>query len=256
MKKPSYKKLSVIKSEQITPNMQRIVFHGDELAHFPEGCEGDYIKFLFNDAGETDLSAIIEDKRPIMRTYTIRHFSLSQRTIDIDFVRHSTENIQGGYAARWAKNAKVEDTINIVGPGTISDINTDVDWFFMVADMTAIPALSAKIRQLPDNAKGYAVIKVLDIDDIQPIEAPNNIKIIWLTDDGSLIGKVTSLPWLEGVVSVWAACEFDSMRELRTYFQNEKEVERENMYISSYWKRGITEDGHKMMKQKDANENN
>ncbi len=50
--------------------------------------------------------------------------------------------------------------------------------------------------------------------------------------------------------------EFDSMRALRQYFRNEKEVDRENIYISSYWKQGVSEDGHKVIKREDAESNN
>jgi len=39
---------------------------------------------------------------------------------------------------------------------------------------------------------------------------------------------------------------------LRHYFRNEKQVDKDNLYISSYWKEGTTEDGHKIIKQKDA----
>ncbi len=46
--------------------------------------------------------------------------------------------------------------------------------------------------------------------------------------------------------------EFDAMRELRHYFQNDKQVPRELIYISSYWKSGVSEDGHKAFKQQDA----
>ncbi len=252
MRKPSPKQLTVIKSEIISPNMQRIVLQGDALADFPHDCEGYYIKLLFNTIGGTDLSVIADGERPIMRTYTIRHFSSSQRTIDIDFVRHITNDLQCGFAARWAMTVRVGETIHIAGPNTIKDTNADADWFFMVADMTALPALSAKANKLPQDAKGYAVIKVIEPGDIQPIKTPDNVQVIWLTGEESLAAKVHSLPWLDGTVSVWAACEFDSMRTIRRYFRNEKEVERENIYISSYWKQGVSEDGHKAIRQQDT----
>ncbi len=41
----------------------------------------------------------------------------------------------------------------------------------MAADMTALPALSAKIRTLPEEAKGYSVISVMSPADIQPLRA-------------------------------------------------------------------------------------
>ncbi len=244
-KKPQPKTLVVTDTETITPNMQRITLQGEALSHFPRDCEGSYIKLLFNDMGGADLSILSEDDRPIMRTYTIRRFHPETSSIEVDFVRHVTQDLQCGFAARWAMAAQKGDTISIVGPGSISNLNTEADWFFMAADMTALPALSAKIRTLPEEAKGYAVISVLSPADIQPLHAPAGMELIWLTEGQALADSVRELEWLDGNASIWCACEFDSMRALRQYFRNEKEVDRENIYISSYWKQGVLKMGTK-----------
>ncbi|MBN3572323.1 siderophore-interacting protein [Vibrio neptunius] len=255
MNKPSAKQLTVQSTQTITPNMQRITLHGSELAEFPVDCVGGYIKLLFNQQGGTDLTQLGEEQRPVMRTYTIRQFDPVSCTLEVDFVRHITEDLQCGFAARWAMNTQVDDVISIAGPGSISTMNLEADWFFMVADMTALPALSVKIQSLPEQAIGYAVIQVNSEQDRQPMNAPENIKIIWLDASQPLAEQIQGLPWLEGEASVWCACEFDSMRQLRQYFRNEKEVDRENIYISSYWKKGVSEDGHKVIKRQDADEN-
>lgn len=254
-KKPQPKTLVVTDTETITPNMQRLTLQGEALSHFPRDCEGSYIKLLFNDKGSADLSILSEDDRPIMRTYTIRRFHPETSSIEVDFVRHVTQDLQCGFAARWAMAAQKGDTINIVGPGSISNLNTEADWFFMAADMTALPALSAKIRTLPEEAKGYAVISVLSPADIHPLHAPADMELIWLTEGQALADSVRELEWLDGNASIWCACEFDLMRALRQYFRNEKEVDRENIYISSYWKQGVSEDGHKVIKREDAESN-
>ncbi len=221
-KKPQPKTLVVTDTETITPNMQRITLQGEALSHFPRDCEGSYIKLLFNDMGGADLSILSEDDRPIMRTYTIRRFHPETSSIEVDFVRHVTQDLQCGFAARWAMAAQKGDTISIVGPGSISNLNTEADWFFMAADMTALPALSAKIRTLPEEAKGYAVISVMSPADIQPLNTPAGMELIWLTEQQTLADSVRELEWLDGNASVWCACEFDSMRALRQYFRNEK----------------------------------
>ncbi|ENO1927415.1 siderophore-interacting protein, partial [Vibrio parahaemolyticus] len=208
-KKPQPKTLVVTDTETITPNMQRITLQGEALSHFPRDCEGSYIKLLFNDMGGPDLSILSEDDRPIMRTYTIRRFHPETSSIEVDFVRHVTQDLQCGFAARWAMAAQKGDTINIVGPGSISNLNTEADWFFMAADMTALPALSAKIRTLPEEAKGYAVISVLSPADIQPLHAPAGMELIWLTEGQALADSVRELEWLDGNASIWCACEFD-----------------------------------------------
>ena len=228
MNKPSSMLLTVLNTYKVTANMQRITLQGDALAQFPKDCAGNYIKLLFNLVGGTDLTTLHDNEKPVMRTYTIRNFSSIDHTIEIDFVRHITEDLQCGFAARWAINAKKGDIINIVGPGTIKDMNKHADWFLMVADMTALPALSARIKNLPNEAKGYAIIKVIKNNDIQLIEAPKNYKVIWITNEEPLYSKVKSLSWLDGIVSIWSACEFDAMQQLRSYYKNEKQYATQN----------------------------
>ncbi len=252
MNRPETTPLSVVRSARISPNMQRITLHGEGLNNFPAECEGSYIKLLFSQRGSTDLSTLTSSERPVMRTYTISRFDRSAQTINVDFVRHETCDLQCGFAGRWAVNAKAGDTINVAGPGNSSYLNTDADWYFMVADMTSLPALSAKLRTLDARSKGYAVIKIIEQADIQHIAIPSNMQVIWTTDDNSLLSHVTSLPWLDGDISVWVACEFDMMRAMRNYFRSDKNVPKDNIYISSYWKKGVSEDGHKIIKREDA----
>ena len=253
MNKPNPILLTVEATTAITPNMQRIMMRGEGLTRFPANCNGGYIKLLFAPDGTTDLSSLPAGERPIMRTYTIRDLNFSTHTISVDFVRHTIEDDGCGHAARWAMNAKVGDTIHIAGPGNIPEINQEADWFFMVADMTALPALSVKIASLPQHAKGHAIIEVLSQDDIQAIQAPKGMQIDWLVKgDRSLQEQVQEKEWLDGVVAVWCACEFESMRSLRQYFRSDREVDRDNIYISSYWKNGVTEEGHKVIKREDA----
>ncbi|MFA0627687.1 siderophore-interacting protein [Vibrio sp. 10N.222.49.A3] len=255
MSKPSPITLTVTQTSTITPNMQRITLCGEGLSKYPTECAGGYIKLLFSPLGTTDLSQLNDGERPIMRTYTIRQYNAVEQFIEVDFVRHITTDLQCGFAARWAMNAEVGDTISVAGPGLIQGLNLESDWFFLVADMTSLPALSAKVKSLPEHAVGHAVIQINSTADKQTLEAPQGIKVTWLIEDETeetLSQTVRNLEWLDGQVSIWTACEFESMRELRQYFRNEKEVAKENIYISSYWKRGVTEDGHKVLKQQDA----
>jgi NADPH-dependent ferric siderophore reductase len=255
MSKPSPITLTVTQTSTITPNMQRITLSGEGLSKYPTECAGGYIKLLFSPLGTTDLSQLNDGERPTMRTYTIRQYNPVENWIEVDFVRHITTDLQCGFAARWAMNAKVGDTVSVAGPGLIQGLNLESDWFFLVADMTSLPALSSKVKTLPEHAVGHAVIQINSAADKQTLEAPQGIKVTWLIEDETeetLSQMVRNLEWLDGQVSIWTACEFESMRELRQYFRNEKEVAKENIYISSYWKRGVTEDGHKVLKQQDA----
>lgn len=257
-KKPSPRVLTVVNNLQLTANMQRITFKTDDLSNFDMETEGGYIKLMFNENGGTDLSGIAEGTRPMMRTYTVRNLRKEQNQLDVDFVRHHHANTvmsakTGGFASAWAQNAVNGDTISIAGPGSIKGLNHGADWFFLVADMTALPALSTKLEALPATAVGYAVIEINHQSDKQTLIKPQGIELAWVikSDPQGLTDTVREQEWKAGRVSVWSACEFNQMRALRTYFRNEKEVDKDDLYISSYWKEGCTEDGHKIAKHED-----
>ena len=255
--KPSNKVLTVIDNQQLTPNMQRIRFQADNLSDFPSDAAGGYIKLLFTEQGDTDISMLGEDERPKMRTYTISNLHKALNQLDVDFVRHEhlvIDNDSGGFAAVWSQSVSIGDTISIAGPGMIKPVNIDTDWYFLVADMTALPALSAQLAKLPTAASGYAVIEINHKDDKQTLVKPEGIEIIWVVTDEAktnLLTQVKALTWQQGEVSVWCACEFSDMRALRVYFRSDKSVDKDNIYISSYWKTGCTEDGHKIAKRDD-----
>ena len=212
MSKPAPRTLEMIRSHYLTPHMLRVTLGGAELAGFPEDQESTYIKLIFPQN---------EAARPLMRTYTIS----AQRSdeIDVDFVLHTAD----GPASAWARSARPGDQILIGGPGPKKLINNDADWFLLTGDMTALPAITVNLAQLPDDARGYAVLEVVTEADIQPLKTPKNVEIHWVvnaivnTDTSSLLERIEQLDWLPGQPAVWAACEFHSMRALRKYFKHE-----------------------------------
>lgn len=242
MSRPAPRTLQVIACRYITPHMLRITLGGAEIAGFPADQESAYIKLIFPDE---------DNPKRLMRTYTVRH----QRAdaFDVDFVLHE----DAGPASEWAKNARPGDHILIGGPGPKKLVDNTADWFLLVGDMTALPALSVNIEQLPADAQGYAVIEVVDESDVQQLSHPSSFTIHWVVnptpgENSPLLARVRQLEWLPGRPSIWTACEFSAMRELRRYFKEERQVGRGELYVSSYWKLGNNEDQHKVVKREDA----
>ncbi len=239
MTRPIPRELTLLRKLQITPNMLRVTLGGEGIVSFPKDQESAYVKLMFPKAGSP---------KPILRTYTVR----AQRPdeIDIDFVIHE----DGGPASTWAINAQTGDQIMVGGPGPKKLVDKSADWFLIVGDMTALPAISVNLEQLPDDARGYAVIEVISEQDIQDLRVPENVEIHWLINplpgerDSVLLEKVQQLIWLEGRPSVWCASELSSMRRLRDHFRNQAELEKTDLYISSYWKLGVNEEEHKVLK--------
>ena len=243
MNRPNPRELEVIRSTYISPHMLRVTLGGDAMDDFPADQESAYIKLLFPQPGQS---------RPLMRTYTVRH--QRNQEIDVDFALHET----CGPASNWAASARPGDRILVGGPGPKKLLNSDADWFLLVGDMTALPAISVNLALLPADARGYAVLEVTDNADIQTLEHPGNLALHWVInptpnpDTTPLLDRIRQLPWLEGQPAVWAACEFNGMRALRRYFRQEQPIAKSHLYISSYWKIGSTEDQHKVAKQEDA----
>lgn len=187
-----------------------------------------------------------------MRTYTVS----VQRDdeIDVDFALHETE----GPASAWARNAQVGEQILVGGPGPKKLINNEADWFLLIGDMTALPAITVNLAQLPADAHGYAILEITTEADKQLLKKPDNVDINWVinahpnAETSPLLDRVKTLTWLTGQPAVWAACEFHSMRALRHYFKVDRPILKTHLYISSYWKVDSTEDQHKIVKREDA----
>jgi len=221
--------------------MLRVTLGGENMNTMPENQESGYVKLIFpSESGR------------LMRTYTIRKQRADE--IDIDFMLHD----DSGPASSWAKNAKAGDRILIGGPGPKKMIEESAQWQLLIGDMTALPAISVNLETLPADAKGYVVIEVVSEADIQTLKHPAGIEIKWVinaqpgSNEQALLEEVKALEWLSDDVSIWAACEFSSIKALRRFFKEEKKVEKSNLYISSYWKQGSNEDQHKAVKRAEA----
>lgn len=258
--KRNFRALTVDDSQRLTPNMQRLWLSGESLGDFPMDVDGAYIKLLFDGEGqaigdEAQLEALVS--RPVMRTYTVRTYDPVKRQIIVDFVRHQHDG-HSGPASAWAEHAKAGDRILIGGPGPAKRLQTDADWVFLAADMTALPALSANLEQLGAEAKGIAVIEVMSEQDVQSLTKPEGVELHWVINptpgkpNTTLADAVRRQPWQAGQVSAWAACEFSNMRHIRQYFKQERDVGRDYLYVSSYWKMGSSEEEHKVVKRSDS----
>ena len=249
MSRPTPRKLTVLRTANISKNMKRITFGGSELASFPEDQDSAYIKLLFAKP------QVATDTKPTTRTYTIRRFDSVAQELDVDCVIHG----DNGPASKWAINAVAGDQMHIAGPGAKKLVDFNADWFFLVGDMTALPAISVNLENLPRDAKGYLVMEIIDEADKQEdIDIPEGIEVHWVVNphpdqqNSLLVDRVKTLDFPAGTASIWVACEFSSMRALRAYFKKDKQVDRKHIYISSYWKMGLSEEGHKTVKQKDS----
>lgn len=242
---PTEYHLDVRSNDYLTPNMRRIVLHGAELADFPTGQEGGYVKLVFEPTEENG--------KPTLRSYTVRAFDAAAQVLTLDFVDHG----DNGPASAWANRAKPGDAITIRGPGDPKVAPHEADWFLFAGDMSALPALAVNLENLPPDARGYAIIEILREADQQFINHPEGIELRWVVNPDTnapcvpIAEHVRALPWLSGTPFPWFAGEFSTMRNLRRFFRDEKGIDKRAMYCSSYWKMGNTDEEMKQAKKND-----
>lgn len=242
MARPAPRTLIVDRIHALTPNLTRVVLGGEALHDFPAGYESGYVKLVLE-----------EDEGTAMRSFTVRSFEPAARELVLDMVSHG----DAGPAARWIRQVSLGDRVTVSGPGACKMVNTDADWFLLAGDMSALPAILCNLETLPLDAAGDIVLEVISEHDILPLEVPQGMNLHWVVnpDPASpntvLEDTVMALPWRDGRVSVWVAGEFSASRTLRQYFRHQKQVDRDAMYVSCYWKIGDTDEGMKAAKRAD-----
>ncbi|MFK4295688.1 NADPH-dependent ferric siderophore reductase [Arthrobacter sp. GAS37] len=247
--------LTVLRTEQLSPHMVRIIAGGPGFAGYANNDFVDrYVKIVFPQPGvdyelPLDLWAIREtmprEQWPYTRTYTVRWVDQAAQELAIDFVVHGDE----GLAGPWALAAQPGDTLVFTGPGGAYNPAPDADWYLFAGDDAALPAIAAAIESLPADAKGLAYLEVDSDADILGITAPDGVELRWLLRSGVPAGSSSILldalgeaEWLPGRVDVFAHGERGYMKGLRDIFFKQRGLERSQVSLSGYWAQGRVED--------------
>ncbi|MEU6574637.1 siderophore-interacting protein [Streptomyces sp. NPDC046805] len=237
----------IVRTERLTPNMQRVVLGGDGLADFSAGAWTDhYVKLLFPADGVTypepfDLQRIhAEFPRahwPVTRTYTVRGWDAAQRELTLDFVVHGDE----GLAGPWARHAQPGETVRFLGPGGAYTPDVTADWHLLAGDESALPAIACTLEALPAGARAHAFIEVAGPEEEQKIDS--GVEVVWLhrgdrPTGEALIRAVRALEFPEGRVHAFVHGEAAFVKELRHLLRVEHAIPREDLSISGYWRLG------------------
>ena len=242
--------LTVRSKEQLSPGMVRIRFSGDLSAFVGSTFTDRYVKLVFGDVAELERGG-----RPTLRTYTAIGPDVAAGTLSIDFVVHGDE----GVAGPWAAAAEPGDTINVRGPGGAYAPDPDADWHLLVGDEAAIPAIRQSLAALPDHAQGDVLLQVDGPSYEQEVATPAGVRLTWLhrsdPEHPSLADAVRALPWREGRVQAFVHGEGQVvMKQIRPHLLAEREVARDDLSISAYWKQGRTEEAFREWKAEIARE--
>ena len=204
---------------RLTPGFTRITLGDPELAHFGTGGLDQRIKLLLPPAGgvvpevgqfERPLMewyrrwrALPDERRGVMRTYTVRAVRPAEATIDIDFALHGAE----GPASSWAAAAAPGDELIVIGPDARAATSGGIEWqpgsarrVLLAGDETAAPAIAAILERLDASYRGHAFIEVPTAADMLDVATRADIEVTWLPR-----GRRTHGARLEERVRAWGA---------------------------------------------------
>jgi NADPH-dependent ferric siderophore reductase len=227
---PKRRALMVDQVERLTPNMQRIVFSSPDLADFDSAAPDDHIK-LFVPDGRGGMCT---------RDYTPRAFDRVRGVLTIDFALH-----EAGPATAWALAAKPGERLEMGGPRGSSLIADDFDWYLLVGDETALPAISRRLEELRPGVSVTTLVVVETWADRQVIATRAAWTPEWIVREGQLLDDASllksaladiALPRGDGFV--WIAAEGRTARSLRAYMAETRGHPKTWMKASGYWAAG------------------
>lgn len=238
-------RLHVVRRQQISPSIARVTLGGGDIAAFePKGFDQWFRLFLPAPGGGLDgvphtltkpsyarFLLIPAATRPTLRNYTVRAYRADGPLgpeIDVDFVVHgSSRDGTAGPASTWAQTCEPGAPVAIIDEGVLFEPTADrlSRRLVLVADETALPALSGILASLPREACGLAIIEVPDAADRQELRAPEGIEIRWVArerpDDvpgRAALAAATAEPVPRGPVHAWVAGESALATDLRRHW--------------------------------------
>lgn len=242
--------LQVREVSQITPKMVRVVVGGDALAGFISAAHDDHVKLFFPHPGEdkpvlptpSPNGPVYPEgvQRPAARDYTPRRCDAAANTLTVDFVLHGD-----GPAAAWAAQARPGSFLGVGGPRGSFIVPDDFDWFLLVGDEAALPAIGRRLDELPVGTRAIVVVEIADAAEEQRFDTRARVETHWLHRDGAEPGNhlllqkaLTELSLPGGDGYAWIAAEASVAKALRRFLIDQHGVRKDRVKAAAYWKRG------------------
>jgi NADPH-dependent ferric siderophore reductase len=249
----------VIEVSALTPRLRRVVLGGEGLSGFsPTPWTDEYVNALFLPPGAPwsvpfDVDAAragASEHRPMGRRYTVRSWDEVTRQLTIDFVVHGDV----GLAGRWANRAVPGDRLQFTGPSGGYSPDPGADWYLMVGDESALPAIAASLERVPASRPVVAVIVVDDREHELDLACPGALAVTWVHrasdpgDDG-LLKTVERLTFPAGRVDVFVHGEAAEVRAVRRHLLADRGLPKAGSSISPYWRRTMTDEAWRAVKK-------
>jgi NADPH-dependent ferric siderophore reductase len=252
---------TVLRREELTPTMVRIVFGGDGLRGWSMDGHTDSYLVLWYPPAQAPYAAPFEvdqiktefpaEAWPAHRHYSVRRWDPVRGELWIDFVVHGDE----GLAGPWARAARPGDQIMLTLPGGGYRPDLSADWHLLVGDESAFPAIAAALEVLPEGTRAVAVLLCDGPNAELSFDTAADLQVIWLHRSSAadsaerLVETVRRLPW-PGRVHAFVHGEAGEIRAVRRHLFADRAVPRQDVSVSGYWRRHLNDEAWRRIKRK------
>lgn len=253
------RELDVLRVEDVTPGMRRVVVGGPSMdRHIRDGVElppvrttgfDDDVKVLPVDPATGALPFPVPKNLddgtvdwpagsfPYGRTYTVRKFDENKRELVLDFAAH-----EGGLAASWSRTVQPGEKVLIAGPKHSASLPREADWILIAGDETALPAIAHCLEKLPADLPATVVVEVAEPSHRQELASAAAVDITWLyrsefDGESRLVETVQAAQWRPGQPYLWVAGEALTIKPLRRWAKQDKQIDKKFVEIAGYWRR-------------------
>ncbi|MFJ9743155.1 siderophore-interacting protein [Streptomyces sp. NPDC101166] len=252
-RRPQARSAHVVHVRQLTPRRRRVVLGVDDPADLRIGPYTDqYIRLLIAPRGMTytqpfDLEHIKATQPgelwPRLRSYTIRAWDPDSGEITVDFTMHG----HNGLATEWARRVEPGEIVHFMEPRGAYYPQPSADWHLLVGDESALSAVAAGVEALPKGARATVLLEVDDPLEEQRIDAPAGADIAWLHRGADRVGArlldaVHNLRLPSDGLQAFVHGEASFVREIRRHLLLDRDVPREDVSASGYWRLDHTDE--------------
>ena len=247
------RELKVLRSEEVTPQMRRIVLGGEALAGFHSAAPDDHVKLFFPNREGAFVTPTMTPEGPRWpegalpsptRDYTPRWHDAESGELAIDFVLHGD-----GAASSWAQRAKPGDALVVGGPRGSFVVADDYDQYVLFGDETALPAIGRWLEEMPEGCVAEVFIEIADEGERQALESEAEVRVHWLERNGVdaassrlLEETLRDFELPDGETFFWIATESRRARMMRKFIEGQLGVPNDSIRATGYWQAGPDEE--------------
>lgn len=208
----------VLRREQLSPHLVRLVLGGPGLASFAStGVPDEWVGLVVPGQFQS-------------RYYTVRSWAGGELVLDV--VVHEV-----GLVTEWAQLDVVGQTVTITQPKGSFAMPADAAWLLLVGDVTALPAMARISESVGVPTRIWAEVP----DDLSSYLSGD---VTWLTPpaegQSALAATVETIDWPAGEGYFWMAGESAQMRAIRKHLMRDRRLPSSAYDVMGYW-RGVAQ---------------